>query len=300
VWHDSAGLFCYDFEGKELWSRDLGEFYHLWGHGGSPILYQGKVLLNCSPGKNVFMTALDLETGKTLWKTDEPQELKPETVAKGFGDYNTTGGWVGSWCTPIVVKVEGKDQIVCTQPTRVVAYDPKDGRIIWWCNGIRSERDKVTHDLAYSSPVVAGDVIVATGGFGGPALGVRLGGAGDVTASHRLWWKKGNPQSIGSGVFLGDHVYIPFDGQIECRDPKTGKTVWQDRVRGGIWGSIVHVAGRCYVTDRNGATVVFKAGPEKMEVLATNELGEKSNSTPAVSDGEIFIRTFKHLYCIAE
>ncbi len=73
VWHSSAGLYWYDFEGKELWKRDLGEFQHMWGYGSSPILHNGKIFLNCAPGANVFMTAIALDTGKTLWKTDEPR-----------------------------------------------------------------------------------------------------------------------------------------------------------------------------------------------------------------------------------
>lgn len=296
VWHDSAGLFCYDFEGKELWSRDLGDFYHLWGHGGSPILHDGKVILNCSPGKEIFLTALDLATGRTLWKTEEPLELDSKRAAEGFGDKNPAGKWVGSWCTPMVIRAGGREQILCAQPTRLVAYDPKDGSILWWCRGLRGRGD-----LAYSSPTVADDVVVYIGGFSGPGFGVRLGGSGDVTETHRLWYKEENPQSIGSGVFLQGYVYMPFENRLECLDPKTGRSVWQDRgPGGGYWGSIVYAAGRCYVTAKNGTTAVFKPSPEGFTLLAANRLGEASNSTPAVSDGEIFLRTFQHLYCIGE
>jgi outer membrane protein assembly factor BamB len=292
VWHSSAGLHCYDFEGKELWKRDLGEFNHMWGAGTSPVLHDGKVILNTGPGKSrVFVTALDLATGKTSWEVEEPY--------KGNGDYNESNKPIGSWCTPVVVKVEGKDQIICAQPTRVVAYAPADGKILWSCDGLRF----VKGDLAYSSPIVAGDMIVIVGGYNGPGMGIRLGGSGDVTATHRVWRNENNPQSIGSGVFLDGYIYKPYAGAnvIDCIDPKTGKKVWRDRAKeGAYWGSIVSAAGRLYVTDQAGRTIVFKPNHEKFELIAANELGEQSNSTPAVSDGQIFIRTFKKLYCIAE
>jgi outer membrane protein assembly factor BamB len=298
VFHDAAGLACYDFEGKELWARDLGEFRHEWGYGNSPILFEDKVILNSGPGKRVFVAAFDLETGKTVWETPEPTEGDGDTNSNGLANAKGKTGYLGSWCTPVVIKVGNEDQILCAQPTRLVAYAPKDGKILWWCEGLKDPDGY----LAYSSPVVAGDVVVYIGGFGGPGFGVRLGGQGNVTETHRLWHLPGNPQSIGSGVFLDGHIYVPFEPRLECRDPKTGKAVWQDRGTGGggYWGSIVMAAGRCYVTNRQGATVVFKPTPERCEVLATNALGEPSNSTPAVSNGEIFIRTFKHLYCIAE
>ncbi len=301
VWHDSAGLFCYDFEGKELWSRDLGDFYHYWGHGASPILLEGKVILNCGPGTSVFVTALDLETGKTLWKTDEPQDLDPERVSQGFGDKNRGGKPAGSWATPVAATVGGKAQVICAQPTRLVAYDPADGRILWSCDGNRFAKG----DLSYSSPMLAGDVCVMFGGFNGPGVGVRLGGTGDVTQSHRLWRKddKGNPQSIGTGVFVDGHLYVPKAGPnvIECVDPKTGEAAWTERWQGAaFWGSIVQAGGLLYVTDQRGRTAVFRPDPRKFDLVAANDLGEKTNCTPAISDGEIFIRTQKSLFCIAE
>jgi outer membrane protein assembly factor BamB len=297
VWHDSAGLFCYDFEGKELWSRDLGEFYHYWGHGSSPVISNGKVLLNCGPGTSIFMTALDLETGKTLWKTDEAQDLDPARVAKGFGDKNKAGKPAGSWSTPVVVQ----DQVICAQPTRVVAYDLATGAIVWWVDGLRFGKG----DLSYSSPLLAGELCLVFGGYNGPRIGLRPGGKRDMTATGRLWRKDdpGNLQSIGSGVFIDGYAYIPFDlpGAIECIDPKTGETLWRERWQGaGFWGSIAVAGGLGYVTDQAGKTCVFKPSPKGFELVAANDLGEKTNATPAISDGQIFLRTRKSLFCIAE
>ena len=290
TWQGSAGLFCYDFEGKEIWSRRLGEFKHMWGYGSSPVLHGGKIFLNCSPGRRTFVAAINLESGKTLWETEEPY--------KGTGDRNDAGKYMGSWCTPIIARVRGKDQVICTMPTRIVAYDPDKEKILWWCNGIRHPKG----DLAYSSPVIVGRTLVAIGGFGGPGIGVRLGGSGDVTASHRLWRTEKNPQNIGSGVTANGHLYVPFAaaGRIDCIDPNTGERLWNERVgKAAYWGSMVQAAGRLYVTDQEGNTAVLRPNPERVELLALNPLNEKTNATPAISDGEIFIRTFNHLYCIA-
>jgi outer membrane protein assembly factor BamB len=291
VWHGSAGLHCYDFEGKELWKRDLGEFDHMWGEGTSPVIHDGCVYLNSGPDKKkVFVAAFKLATGETVWEKEEP--------FKGNGDNNEDGKPMGSWATPVIAKVDGKDQLLCAMPTRVVAYAPEDGKLLWSCDGLRFKKG----DLAYSSPVIVGDTLVTIGGYNGPNLGVKLGGSGDVTATNRLWLIQNNPQSIGSGVAIDGYVYMPFAGAntIECIDPKTGKSLWKEKQKSPFWGSIVVAGGKAYVTDQKGVTVVFKPNHEKFEPIAANELGEESNSTPAISNGEIFIRTFKALYCIAE
>ncbi len=291
VWHASAGLHCYDYSGKELWSRNLGTFRHTWGYGTSPIFFDGKIILHTGPGKREFVAAFNPETGATLWETEEPDG--------GAEGPRTDGKYRGSWSTTIVAKVDGQDQILCTLPTRLVAYDPKDGKIIWYCNGIRGPKG----DLAYSSPMVGAGVCVAIGGYNGPSIGVKLGGHGDVTATHRLWRQEKNPQNIGTGVFIGDYLYRANagPGTIECLDPQTGKAVWTDRGAGGnFWGSIVSANGNLYVTNQQGLTMVFKPNPEKFDEVARNPLGESSNSTPAVSDQQLFIRTARHVYCISD
>ena len=125
---------------------------------------------------------------------------------------------------------------------------------------------------------------------------------GDITKTHRLWRHRIQNQSIGSGVIVDGSLFSPgADGDLVCLDPATGETKWKQRMpRGKQWGSMVLAAGRLYMTNQMGSTIVFKPSAEKFELLATNPLGETCNATPAVSDGEIFIRTFGHLYCIAE
>jgi len=288
VWHGSAGVFCYNFDGKELWKTDLGAVRNEWGYGSSPILHRGKVILNFGPGDRAFLVALDLKTGKLLWKYDE--HGGPKTVLKGNS---------GSWSTPIIVQVGGRDQIVCSMLTRVVACDPKTGASLWFLEGLAEEKV----DLIYASPLVSGGIGVAFTGWGnGPTIGFKLGGTGDVTASNRLWLER-QPQRIGSGVVVEGHVFIvnAGPGTAQCMECQTGKLRWTERLDGGeSWGSVVMAAGRLYVTSRRGVTTVFQPDPNKFELLAANDLGEPSNATPAVSNGEIFLRTDGHLYCIAE
>ena len=259
-----------------------------YGYGSSPILHRGKVILNFGPGERAFLAALDLKTGKLLWKYDEPGG--PKTLLKG--------NW-GTWCTPIVAKVGGNDQILCTMLTQLVACDPKTGARLWFLGGFVDE--KVA--LIYPSPVVSGEIGVAfTGWVNGPTFGFKLGGSGDVTASNRLWLDR-QTQRIGSGVVVDGFVYIvnAGPGTAQCMECQTGKIRWTERLEGGeSWGSVVMAAGRLYVTSRKGVTTVFRPDPEKFELLAMNDLGEPSNATPAISDGQILLRTDGHLYCIAE
>jgi outer membrane protein assembly factor BamB len=244
----------------------------------------------CGPGERTFLTALDLQTGETLWETPEP------------GGSSADGQpWVGAWGTPVIVQVDGQQQILCGLPTRVAAFDPENGSVVWSVEGVSSGQN----DLIYTSPLVSGDLAVVMGGFNGPAFGTKLGGQGDVTETNRLWRVQRNPQRIGSGVVIGKHVFMANaddPGSIQCINIETGDVLWEERRTpdGPHWGSVVLADGRLYVTGQKGITRVFKPNPERYEVLAENDLGENSNSTPAISDGEIFLRTFRHLYCIAE
>jgi outer membrane protein assembly factor BamB len=297
VWHGSAGLHAYSLGGEPLWKQELGDFVHMWGDGTSPVIRGGRVFLHTGPDSVVdagpeamsFVAAFDLATGKELWRTPEPNHLDAQAIEQKR--------LAGSWCTPVITRVGERELVICAQPTRVVAYDAANGEIVWWCNGLTASRG----DLTYSSPTLAGDVCVLIGGYGGPVLGVRIDGKGDVTETHRVFHHPEQLSNCGSGVHVDGHVLFPdMSGILWCVDAKSGEIKWKERVvRGSTWGSIVHAAGRLYMTGQSGATVVFAPRADKLEVLATNELDEKTNSTPAVSGGELFLRTHDHLYCIA-
>ena len=287
AWHGSAGVVAYTAEGQELWRRDLGPFRHIWGNAASPVLFKETVILNLGPGPESRLIALKANTGETVWENPLPE-------AKGKGPDE----WKGSWGTPLLhYQSRGGAMmaiLVLGLPQYVAAFDPASGAEIWRCRGLS--------DLVYTSPVVANGVVVAMSGYGGPAIGLRLpelGTKGDVTDSHRLWREEKNQQRIGSGVPLGGHLYMVNEPGIGlCIELKTGKQVWRERVAGTTWSSSVLSGDKVYATDQNGETVVFRASPAKLEVLQRNEMGEMTRATPAVSDGQVFIRTYKHLYCI--
>jgi outer membrane protein assembly factor BamB len=289
VSHGSAGVWCYGFDGQELWHRDLGECHHIWGNAASPVIHRDLVILNFGPGERTFLVALDKATGREVWKVEEP--------GGRMGDKGQRE-WVGSWSTPVVARVGDRDELVMTWPGVVKSYDPATGRLRWQCDGLA--KDAAADRLVYTSPLVTPEVVVAMAGFGGPAIGVRPGGSGDVTATHRLWRHPSAPQRIGSGVIVGEHVYVVDEpGTARCIEWKTGRTLWTERLTGNTWGSLVHAGGRLYVTNRAGETFVLAAKPV-FEVLGRNPLKESTQASVAPSDGELFIRTFKHLWCICE
>lgn len=294
VYHGSAGMFCYDLDGNQQWTADLGPITHIWGFGSSPIIHKGKVIQLVGPGAVTKLVALDLQTGGVVWETPEPG-----------GSDSGDGRYIGTWATPVVTRIDGADQLLMGLPTRVGGFNPDDGKLIWWVRGLAGDRS----DLCYTSALVDGDIGVLMGGFGGPSIGFKLGGSGDMTESNRLWRQFTTsprlPQRIGTGVVVDGMIYMAnADGSasIECIDPKSGESVWKERRTkdGQHWGSMIFADGRLYVTGQTGITRVLAANPERYEVLAENDLKEGSNSTPAASDGDLFLRTFAALYCIGE
>jgi outer membrane protein assembly factor BamB len=279
----SAGLVCYDFAGKLLWHKDVGKMIHVWGNASSPVLYGDFVILWCGPGERQVLFAADKKTGETVW----------EYYVSGGNAGKDQTKWVGSWATPVVAKVNGHDELILPVPNKVLALDPRSGDELWSCDGLGP--------LVYASPVVSADgIVVAVSGFHGPDLAVRAGGTGDVTATRRLWRHEAKiPQRIGSPVIVGNLVYLLSEnGLAQCFDLRTGEDRWgKERASGESWGSLVAIAGRLYVTTLSGETVVLAAKPA-FAVLARNRLDERTLASPAVSDGDIFVRTYQHLWCI--
>ncbi|MBI1832049.1 MAG: PQQ-binding-like beta-propeller repeat protein, partial [Planctomycetes bacterium] len=275
----SAGVVACDFDGKQLWHRDLGPVVSRWGNGSSPILYRDLLIVFHGPGEpNTFLIALDKHTGKTVWQTNETAINSPV---------------FGSWSTPVLVKAGTRDELVMPLPGDKVGgeglfkgYDPNTGKELWSCNGLGNE--------IYAMPAVneTGDLIVGISGHNGPLVAVKPGGKGDVTATHRAWRVAGkNPQRVGSAAFAGGRLYLAdAPGTLECIDPKTGEPLWKERLDGNLWGSVLVADGRLYVSNLEGETFVLAAGPT-FKLLARNKIGEAIYAAPAVSNGEVFLRT---------
>lgn len=287
VSHGSAGVYCYDFAGKELWRYDTGKQHHIWGNASSPILYRDLAILWIGPGDRQTLLAVHKKTGEKVWQHDEPG-----------GKGGKERPWIGSWSTPVVVRAGDRDELLLGVPGKFKAFDPATGKELWSCDGLVN---KNKDELVYTSAVYADGIAVAMGGFQGGAVAVRTGGSGDVTKTHRLWHHPANPQRIGSPVIVGQHLYVVNEqGQGQCLELKTGKEVWRkDRLLGTTWGSLVAADGKLYVTSLTGETVVVEASPV-FKQLAKHTIGEPVYASLVISRGEIFVRSYKHLWCIGK
>jgi outer membrane protein assembly factor BamB len=289
AWFGSAGIFCFDLDGKQLWKRELGIQEHEWGYAASPVIHGDRCFLNFGPGTNEFVVALDKHTGKTVWQYDLPKPTADELKR----DDNLRG----SWSTPLVIRAGNRDELILTLALRVMAFDPRSGRSLWTCEGLGS--------LVYTSPMWGDGVLVALGGYHRASLAVKPGGQGDVTESLRVWHEPKSKLRLGSGIIHKGHIYTSdMKSVAQCLDLATGKSVWEERLRASAgdnetWSSMALTADeRIYLLNQVGDTFVIKASPQ-FELLATNSLGETTNSSIVISDAEIFIRTHQHLWCIA-
>jgi len=290
AWFGSAGVFCYDLQGKLLWKRDLGLQRHIWGYGSSPVLHGDLCFLHFGPGERSFLIAVNKTTGETAWRHDEPINRQGTAEAKF-----SNADYYGSWSTPLICELDDHSELVVSFPFRVCSFDAATGRQRWTCGGLNS--------LVYTSPVFAGGVVVAMGGFNGMSVAVKTGGSGDVTMENRLWRHPRTKQRIGSGAIHNGLIFIHNDpGIAECFDLQTGELEWEQRLRGDgsratNWSSVMIADGLCYTMTQGGECFIFRAGPQ-FELVAVNSLGEPSNASIAPSDGQLFLRTDKHLWCI--
>ncbi len=277
--HGAAGLVCYDFQGRRLWKYEVGKYEHLWGNASSPILYGDLCIQWCGPGERQFLLAVDKRTGEKVWQTDEPG-----------GDAGITSKtFLGSWCTPIITRVGDQDQLIFALPRQLKGYDPRTGKELWTA--------RTGGSYCYYSPLSVDGLAIY-----GPAL-LKLGGRGDVTPDllrHRV-----GAMYISTPVIQGEFLYTLNNvGVPSCFEWKTGDELWKSQIEqrpGGktAWSSLVYADGRIYVVDREGATSVFAAGP-KYQHLATNHLHERTQASLAISQGDIYIRTHKHLWRLGQ
>jgi outer membrane protein assembly factor BamB len=272
VFHGKSGVFAYDCDGKELWQTSVGERLNGWGSATSPLLYKELVIVNASVESNALV-ALDRKTGKEQWRA---------------------GGVGRSWGSPALVEVPGgKTELVMNTPNTVRGYDPDTGKELWTCDGIQ--------DGYICTTVVSKDGIVYAIGANRVknAVAIKAGGAGNVTRTNLLW-NKGVGGNVPSPILYDDHLYWVNDGGLAyCLRAKDGQQVYAERLRGGAYASATAADGKLYVPTQKNGTFVLALGP-KFQQLAHNTLTDDStfNGSPTVSQGQIFIRSDKRLYCI--
>lgn len=275
----SEGLYAYDFNGKQMWKQDLGTLGTASvGYGVSPILYGSLVIMQCDEsGMKSFIAAFDKKTGKEVWRVARKVDV--------------------TWSTPVLVQTGKRTELVTGAAEAIIAYDPATGKELWRHKGLESN--------AVPTPVVSKDLVVLTSGYPTKiALALKGGGSGDVTGTPQLAWSynKGTAY-VPSPILYGDYVYLMTDsGLMTCLDAKTGKMEYEGaRVPKPtkFLASPVAYEGKILLTSEEGETFILKAGP-KHEVLRSNALGEPVYASPAIANGNIFIRGEKNLYAIGK
>lgn len=272
----SEGLYAYDMNGKLVWKADLGKLSSVgMGHSTSPILYKDLILLQCDEeyGKDSFVIGIDKKTGREVWRTPRKVQM--------------------TWATPLLVRTAKRDELITSGVESIVSYDPNTGTELWRHKGLDSN--------AVPSPVANRDTVFLSSGYPTKiAMAIALGQSGDL--EDKVTWKysKGTAY-VPSPILYGDYLYLTSDrGVLTCLDPKTGEVKYEGGrvpVPASFTASPVAFDNKILLTSEDGDTFVVKAGP-KHEILATNSVGEPVYASPAVVDGNIFIRGERNLYCI--
>jgi len=272
-----SGVVAYDLAGTKLWQAEVGDGLHNWGSAASPILWKNLVLVNASI-ESRSLVALDKATGREVWRVE---------------------GVERSWATPLIVDLAGGQQeLVVSLEGKVLGLDPATGKQLWECAGIP--------DYVCPAVIAHKDVVYVTAGRRGLTLAIRAGGRGDVTKTHVLW-QLGKSPKVSTPLYHDGHLYwISHQAIAVCVKADKGEVVYEERLdvsgRGDkVYASLVLADGRLYGVTRQDGTVVLGASPQ-FEDLGRNRLDDPSvfNGTPAVVEGQLFIRSDRFLYRIGK
>lgn len=264
-------------DGSPVWAnRDL-RYSPVHGNGGSPVVAGDRLIFSIDGTDRQEVVALDKATGTVAWRT--PRAAKP--------------GRAFSFSTPLLITVDGREQVVSPGSDVVMSLDPASGKELW----------RVRYPGGYSvvpRPVFAGGLVFISTGYDNPALlAIRPTGSADVTDTHVAWTlKKVSVPRNSSPVAVGDALYMASDkGLLTCLELKTGKERWAENLGRAFSASLVDAGGVIYALAEDGTTVVFRPG-SSYEAVAANKLGEKALASPAVDGDALFVRTEKALYKI--
>jgi outer membrane protein assembly factor BamB len=278
AWFGTGQIVALDMSGKLVWRRHLGQeissFDINWGHASSPTLYGDSLILLCDHTPASYLLAVDKKTGKDKWKAD-----------RGKGRQ--------SYATPFVVQTSTGPELVVNSSQRVDAYDPRSGAFLWHVGG--------TNQFPIPVPTFSNGVIYMTRGYrSGPYMALRPGGRGDVSTSHVVWQVATGAPYVSSLVYDGGLLYMASDvGAISVIEAETGKRLWQERVNGLFSASPVAGDGKVYFVSETGEVIVLRAG-RKPQVIARNDMGERLMASPAISNGQIFLRSDGSLFAIGK
>ena len=286
IWQDGRiythfghhGTACVDEAGKILWTTQENKYAPVHGTGGSPVIVDDLLIFNADAASNPSVIALDKNSGKTRWKVARTSE-----ASRKF-----------SFCTPLVIEVNGQKQLITPGSGVVQSLNPTNGSEIW----------RVNYGQGYSvvpRPIFAHGLIFLSTGYDKPvAYAIKPDGKGDVTSTHVAWTADKRIPHNPSMVVVGDELYMLADnGLLSCRDAKTGTVHYEDRLLGPSSASLLAADGRIYAIDEQGNSAVFKPG-KTLEIIAKNDLNEKTLASMSVCDNDLLIRTEKALYRIGQ
>lgn len=273
------GTAALDLSGKVLWRQMELAYKPRHGNGGSPVLVGDHLIFSCDADEDPFVAALDAKSGKVRWKTPR----------------NTTASRTFSFCTPTAIELDGATQVISPGSGFVGAYNPQDGKELW----------RVSYGEGYSvvpRPVYANGLLFLSSGYERPTLYAinPKGASGDATETNVAWTATKGAPLTPSMLVVGDELYAVADnGVATCFDARTGKVNWTKRLAGDFSASPVFADGRIYFQNEAGVTYVVKAGAE-YELLATNDLEERTLASLVPTDGGVFIRSESHLWRIGK
>lgn len=293
-------LGCYSKSGKEVWKINLqdryGQFVIQFGMSSTPVLDDGVLYFQLIHGegnpktREACVVALDGATGSQIWRVDRPSDAEAENEH--------------SYASAVLYK-DGNTKLLLTHGADfIIAHDLKDGHEVWRCGGLNRRNDpSLRYDPTLrfvASPVAVPGMIIAPSAKGHPILAIKGDGQGDITdvADKHYWTYKKTPD-VPSPVIVGDLAYLCMEnGNLTVLEAQSGKEVYtQATHRMRHRASPVYGDGKLYLTARDGKVHVIQTGRE-FKVLAVNDLGEDQSSSPAISNGAIYMRTFQHLWAI--
>jgi outer membrane protein assembly factor BamB len=270
---DKIAVACYDFEGKQVWVKSFDGFASQHGFCGTPVLFENLVIVNGDSDGDAFIAGLDKKTGETKWKAERPNRVR-------------------SFSVPLFIEAKGKPQMVLAGSKSIASFEPKTGKQLWV---VDSPTDKFVATVAHTRGIVC-----ATGTSPNhTVVGIDPTGSGNVTKTHVKWSDTKGAAYVPSPLGFDNYFFIVSDAGIATLlDARTGKQVWSERL-----GSRLHhaspllVNGLIYCLAEDGTTYIIKPG-EELDVVEKNALKEECHATPAVSNGQLFIRSTTHLWCI--
>ena len=273
VFFGKTGVLKFDLDGKKIWQTEVGSKTHGWGCGTSPVLFENLVIVNASV-ESGSLVAIDKNSGDEVWRAD---------------------GMERSWNTPHLVELpNGRHELVVSVKDFILGFDPKTGKELWRCDGVP--------DYVCPSVISEDGIAYVIGGRRSVAIAVRAGGRGDVTKTHRVWEAKAGA-NVTSPIIHDGHLYWVSDRNkvAYCVRMNDGKVVYSERFPEQPYASATAGDGKIYVVTRYGGTYVLAATPEFTE-LAHNQLDDDStfNASPAISNGQLFLRSDQYLYCIGK